>query len=232
MIRRKVKSEKRKKRTLAAIGFSLLSIFIILAGFFIAGFNSEDVKEYEAKTLKTTQAFTQQLVTEIESTDTSDTSLMAENPPAAAPAGLITEGEKQVISQELSKLEDERKQRVLQTLSVTYSQALNQQKNQAFAMVDGLLGEAKAEYLTLTASGEATAVNKGKLATEFLAKANVMEGQMDASFDSLVGTMEQQLLSEGIEPDIIIAKYRAEYNSIKEANRSALMAKAMAALKE
>ncbi len=230
MAKRKVKTEKRKKRTLAVIGLSLCSILIILAGFFIVWTHSDEVKEYEARTTKTAQAFTEQLVSEIESTDTSDDSLQAEAPPAEAPKALITEAEKQVIAQELSKLEDERKQRVLQTLSVTYSQALNQQKNQAFAMVDELLAEAKAEYLTLAESGQATAVNKGKLATEFLAKANVMESQMDASFSSLISTIEQQLSAEGIDPGAIVAKYRAEYNSIKEANRSALMEKAMAAL--
>lgn len=230
MVKRKVKSEKRRKRTLAVIGISLLTIAITLAGVFIVGFNSEEVKEYEAKTSETAEAFTEQLVSEIESTDTSDSALVTDNPPLAAPAGLITEAEKQVISQELAKLEDERKQRVLQTLSVTYSQILNQQKNQAFTMVDALLADAKAEYQVLVASGQDTAVNKGKLATEFLAKASVMESQMDASFYSLTGTIEQQLTSEGIEPDAIIAKYQSEYNSIKEANRSALMAKAMSAL--
>ena len=54
---------------------------------------------------------------------------------------------------------------------------------------------------------------------------------MDASFQTLIGKMEEQLESEGIDPEPIIKEYEAEYKRIKDENRSAMMDKAMAAVK-
>lgn len=229
----------RKKRKKGLIGLMMTLVLLIAciavtAVFFLWGQNSEEKRLYEAQLKQETQEFTEELVTELDQVDISEDGLQAENSTASStevPSGVITEAEKQVIGEALGELEDERKRQVLQILSVAYSQALAQQKQEAFRMAENLIAQGKADWAALVAKGENTAVNKGTLVSEYLAKSKVMEGQMDASFASLTQKMESQLNAEGIDPTAIIAQYQAEYEEIKSANKSALMEKVMDAAK-
>jgi len=233
----KQKSNKSKKRN---VGLILLCIIVlcavVLTAFFLIGEFSQAKRDYEAQIKKETQDMTEKLISEIDEVDTSDeglTSSEAVNGSSSTtqvPAAVRTEAEKDVIGQELSKLEDERKQMVLQTLSAAYSSALNQQKQEALQMVDDLIAQGKAEWAALVTKGEGTAVNKAAMASEYLAKSQVMEDQMDSSFDALVAKMEEQLQAEGIDPTAIINQYKEEYNRIKEENRKAFMSKVMGAI--
>lgn len=212
----------------------LIACIAVAAVFFLVGQNSEEKKRYEAEIKQKAQSFTEKIVTELDQVDTSDEGLAGvTNPvsPTEAPPEILTEAEKQVIADELARLEDQRKQQVLQTLSVAYSKALDQQKQEAFQMVDNLITQAKADWEALKKSGKASAAAKGTLASEYLAKSKVMEAQMDDSFEALIRKMEEQLNEEGIDPTAIIEQYRAEYKKIKEENRTAMMDKAIAAIK-
>jgi hypothetical protein len=233
--------EYKHKRTKGKIGLVvtfvlLIACITVTAVFFLWGQNSKENKQYEAQLKQETESFTDNLVSKLDTIDTGikDTTTAAgvgEISATEAPDELITEAEKEVIGEELAKLENERQQRILQTLSVAYSQALNEQKQEAFKMADDLIAQGKADWASLVKKGENTAVNKGKLASEYLAKSKVMEEQMDASFKTLTSKMEDQLTAEGIDPTAIIAQYEAEYKKIKQENKSALMEKAMAAVK-
>ena len=136
-----------------------------------------------------------------------------------------------MITEELAKLEDARKRQVLQTLSVAYSKALDKQKQEAFSMAENLIVQGRADWAAAVSEGENNTVNKGKLASEYLAKSKVMEEQMDASFASLAKKMEEQLKAEGIDPTAIIAEYQVEYETIKQENKKALMEKVMDAVR-
>lgn len=231
---------KRKNRKMGIIGvcsFFLVIAAVIIAVFFLWGQNSQESKQYEAQIKEEAQEFTEELISELDQIDTTEEGLIPEDnageavPPTEVPSGVITEAEKQVIAEELAKLDDERKQQVLQNLSVAYSKALSEQKQEAFNMVENLIAQGKADWAALVAKGENTAVNKGKLASEYLAKSKVMEDQMDVSFASLTKKMEEQLNAEGIDSTEIIAQYKAEYEKIKQENKSTLMEKVMAAVK-
>ena len=228
-------SKRREKKIRLVVTFALLIACItVTAVFFLWGQNSEESKQYEAQIKQETQDFTEGLISELDQVDTTEKGLNTENStvaPTEVPPGVITETEKQVIGEELAKLDDERKQQVLQTLSVAYSKALNQQKQEAFSMVENLVAQGKADWAALVANGENTAANKAKLVSEYLAKSKVMEEQMDASFASLTKKMEEQLNAEGIDPTEIIAQYQAEYDKIKSENKSAMMKKVMDAVK-
>jgi len=229
--------KKRKKRILI-ITIILIASIIVIAVFFLLGEYSKEKQEYEALLKQQTETLTKALVSELDQINTSDEGLTAaDNPnanlaPTEVPAEVITDTEKQVIGQELAKLEDERKQKVLQTLSASYSQALNQQKEEAFAMVDDLVAQAKKDWASIGKdNSDDSALKRGALITEYLAKSKVVEEQMDASFNILISKMEDQLNSEGIDPTEIIAKYKEEYKEIKEENRTIMLEKAWAAVK-
>lgn len=227
------RNRKRKKGLVLAL-ILLFALVAVLAAFFLIGQNSEGKKQYEVQIKQETQSFTDEIVSELDRIDTSDEGLAAESatvPPAEAPPEIVTETEKEAVSQELAKLEDERKQRVLQTLSVAYSKALEQQKQEAFSMADSLIAQAKADWKALGSSERTDPVKKGALISEYLAKVNVMEKQMDASFNSLIQKMTEQLQAEGIDPTALVAQYKVEYNKIKKENKDALISKAMAAVK-
>ncbi len=231
-----VVKKNRKKGIIGVCCFFLIIAAVILA-FFYLGQNSEAKKQYEAQVQQETQQFTEELVAQL---DQIDTSAVDETAGAAAdaavqpveiPSGIKTEAEKQVIGDELNKLEDERKKQVLQTLAVAYSEALDEQKQEAFRMVEELVAQGKADWAALVKSGENTSANKVKMASEYIAKSKVLEEQMDASFQALTDKMESQMSAEGIDPTEIIAQYQAEYDKIKSENKSAMMKKVMDALK-
>ncbi|MDD4564177.1 MAG: hypothetical protein PHE79_01630 [Eubacteriales bacterium] len=226
---------KRKRiKRLVLVLILLLVLVIVLAAFFLMGQNSEGKKQYEAQIKQETQNFTEKIVSELDKIDTTDEGLAAgitDVPPEEAPPEIITETEKEIVSKELAKLEDERKQQVLQVLSVAYSKALEQQKQTAFSMADNLIAQAKADWKAAGSSGKADPVKRGAMISEYLAKVKVMEAQMDAGFGTLTAKMDEQLRAEGIDPAALIAQYKAEYNKIKEENKDALMSKAMASVK-
>ncbi len=227
---------KKKKIITIFILVILLVITTAITAFYVIGQNSESKQRYEAQMKEEGETFVKEQSKELEAVDTSDAGLEQDDEvlqvetSTEVPKGVITEAEQQAVAKELAKLEDERKQQVLQTLSVAYSKALNEQKENAFASVDALIAQAKAEWSALQSKGEATTENKIRLATEYLAKSNVLEEQMDVNFAGLVNTIETQLAAEGIDSASLVAEYQAQYETIKQENKDALMTKVMAAL--
>lgn len=215
------KTKKRsRKKAIALILILLAAVAVVVAAFLLMGQNSEGKKQYQQEIQQEARNFTDQLIGGLD--DNSGTS-------TGEP---LTEAEQQAVAKELAKLDDAKKQQVLKNLSAAYSQALNKQKQEAFRMADNLVEQGKADWKALAARGENTAANKAKLASEYLAKAAVLENQMDESFNALISKMEAQLTAEGIDPSGLIAEYNAEYKKIKAENKSALMDKAMVALKK
>ncbi len=238
MAKRERKGNKRRISYILASVAIIIVIIIAIVIFFYFGEYSEEKKQYESQIKQESEAFTDGLISELDQVDTSDQGLAAENTEngeitsSEVPAEINTDSEKQIIGEELAKLDDERKQQVLQTLSISYSKALNQQKAEALNMAARLSNQGKADWEELVSKGEKTSANKVKLASEYLAKSKTMEYQMDASFSALIQKMEEQLKAEGIDPTNIIAGYQAEYEKIKEQNKKEMMDKAMAAIKQ
>lgn len=215
------KTKKRgRKKIIVLILVLVAAVAVIAAAFLLMGQNSEGKKQYQQEIQQEARNFTDQLIDGLDDSS------------GASTGELLTEGEQQAVAKELAKLDDTKKQQTLKTLSAAYSQALNKQKQEAFRMADNLVEEGKADWKALAARGENTAANKAKLASEYLARSAVLENQMDESFNALISKMEAQLTAEGIDPSELIAEYNAQYKKIKAENKSALMDKAMAALKK
>ncbi len=238
MKHQKKRTKNKKRKSIIIFLLIIIASLIAVAVFFLAGQYFQEKKDYEAQTNQESQAFTENLITELDQVDTSEEGVLSEDTLSGTktttkvPEEIITEVEKKVIGEELAKLNDKKKQKALQALSVAYSKALNQQKLQAFTMVDKLIDQAKVDWAEIgNDNSDESALARGKILTEYLAKSKVLEEQMDASFNALISKMEEQLTAEEIDSTAIIDQYRAEYQKIKEANRDALMEKAMAAVK-
>lgn len=230
------KMRKVKIRNIVYILASIVAVSMIAVVIFLFwGANSVEKKQYESQIKQETQTFTDSLISKLDQVNTSGSAAGTTNggiPPSEAPPEIVSETEKKIIGEELTKLDDERKQQVLQTLSAAYSKAFSEQKAEALRIATQLFNQGKADWEGLKAKGEGTTENKVKLASEYLAKASVAEAQMDASFNALTDKMKEQLKAEGIDPANIIAEYQEEYKIIKAQYKDELMDKAMAAIKQ
>ena len=139
--------------------------------------------------------------------------------------------EQEIIDQELAKMDDAKKQQVLQVLAENYNSILNQQKSEAIGMIGNLIAQGKSEWAALVAEGKATTTAKSAKASEYLAMINTMERNMDASVATILASMEQQLTDEGINATPIIQKYKDDYEGIKASNKSIMMDKAISTIK-
>lgn len=237
---RKVKS--RKKIVIISILVIILLLLCMIAVFIFGG-NSQDKKEYKEQIANESQTFTEQLLAQMDSFveaqkngEQADPNEIENNGqegvnPTQPTTYQLTAEQQAVVEQEKAKLKDEKKQALLQSLAENYTSVMNQQKDQAFSMLDSLLAQGKAEWSTLQSQGKATPTAKGSLASEYMAKVTSLEKTIDASFATIIAKMESQLKTEGIEPEPIIAQYQADYKKIKESNRDAMFDKAMRAIK-
>ncbi|MDD4583152.1 MAG: hypothetical protein PHR60_03060 [Eubacteriales bacterium] len=202
-----------RKRTIVLI-FVAGILLIAIMGIFLflqEGKNSDEVKEYREQITEENTRITESLISEVESITESATGKQAAEQSGLAP--------------------EEQKAQVQNTLTEMYYEILLKQKAQTFAMADGLVEQCKAEYVSLKQSGNWNAAVKASFISKYLAKSDVIEEQMDESFNALVNKMEEQLKAAGIDSSLIIEQYRVEYKLIKEENRSNLMDKALAEIK-
>ena len=143
----------------------------------------------------------------------------------------MTATEEKILTQEVAKIDDTGKQELLRSLAEQYSGIMHNQEEEALNMLDQLIAQGKSEWNEIVAKGENTPIVKGEKISEYFAMVNVMEKNMDASMNTVLATMEEQMKAEGIEAKPIIDQYRTDYNNIKEANRGVMFNKAIAALK-
>ncbi|MEG2199951.1 MAG: hypothetical protein RRY25_06700, partial [Anaerovorax sp.] len=235
---------KKKKRIIILMAVLLVGIILAAFLFFYLSANSHEKKEYAAEISKQSQAFTEKLLAQMDQIagltggsgsknhkQESEKSKMSADGASNEPVpSALTAAEQKIIDEEKAKLKDQRKQELLQTMSQNYTGVMNQQKNQAFAMLDSLLAQGRSEWMSLKAQGKATPTAKSALASEYLGKVAALESTIDGSFAAIIGKMETQLRAEGIDPAPIVAQYQAEYESIKSSNRSAMFNKAMNAM--
>lgn len=104
-----------------------------------------------------------------------------------------------------------------------YNAALMQMKDRDYALVETFIAQGVADWTAMVAEGKTTPDDKGRLVSEYLAKAGVLEKQMDASFDELMAVIKKQLTELGVDPNPLTEGYRAEYESIKKTNKDMLL---------
>lgn len=234
---------------------ALLILAIIIAVIAIAGFsflnsgkNSEAVKEYEKQITAETEKVTEQRISEIDQItqdvlssldiegNGADGGQAGDNPGTDANnSGTGTSGTSSgtqggstaAAANVKSQLTEAQKETIKSELKTKYYGILEQQKQDALGMVNSLLSQAKSDYKAAAAAGKGVS----GLIPQYMAKVDTMEASMDSSFNATVSKMEEQFEAFGIDGSEIISDYRAQYKSIKEANRKAFMDKALAAVK-
>lgn len=221
-------NKKNKRGMFITIGIMVVIIAVAVFGYNLIGPNSDKNKEFEKQNAKETEELTDKLVGEIEKIDTQGIMDGTGEPDVTA---VLPAEEQKIIDQELAKIDDAKKQQVLQALAENYNSILNQQKLEAIGMIENLIAQGKAEWQVLVANGENTPAAKGLKASEYLAKVKIMENNMDASFAAVVAKMDEQLKAQGIDASPIIDKYKADYENIIEENKKVMMDKAISAIK-
>lgn len=204
------------KRTIHPLLWLLPAILIILmllaAAFFLIGFDAQEKNAYEQILKQEVSEMTAELTDELDQLEENETQIS----PEAAPG----------IERDAGDASN--KEELRNRLVASYDQVLKHQQSMAVSMVNNLAAQALSDYRALKASGEDSKANLSKLASEYFAKASIMESQVDSSFNAVLGKMETQLEAQGIDPDPIISQYQAEYKKIKAANRKAMMDQMMA----
>lgn len=241
--------EKRKGRKWKIVVFALLLIAAFAAiavfTFLNAGKNSVGAREYAEKISAATDAVTEKRLSEVDqATQQVLAELGVESPEipkddkSQGNSGATASGA-EVGSQsgdgqpdpEQQKIAEQKKQALVNALKEKYYGILNVQKQDAMGMVNNLLEQAKRDYKALSASGGKTPIALGNLLTEYMAKSNTMEANMDKSFEATVGKMEEQFSALGIDGTTVVTEFRSEYKSVKESNRKYFMDKAWDAIK-
>jgi len=116
----------------------------------------------------------------------------------------------------------------IQAVIDSYEGGFAKLQAQGNSVIDGLIGDAKAEYEALRASG-AGKTELLNLAVSYMGKATAMEKEVDAGFNALVSGVSAELKAAGMSGEEIaayVAELQAAYKTEKDARRNALLDKA------
>lgn len=107
-----------------------------------------------------------------------------------------------------------------------YTVAMGKIELKAESLLQTLIGEAKFEYNNLSVSQKNDITVTGKLGSNYLSRADVLENIVDQAVDELLGKMKAELKKEGLETDSV-KKLRNAYETQKQNRRDELMNKAL-----
>ncbi|KLU60298.1 hypothetical protein CEB3_c31490 [Peptococcaceae bacterium CEB3] len=93
----------------------------------------------------------------------------------------------------------------------------------ALSRLDTLYAAAVQEYRQEKATGR---VNRAALAQKYIQAGNLLEGNVDGRFYSILGSMQSELVSDGLPTDQV-GVIKREYEAAKAARRSAILGKAL-----
>jgi len=219
-----------KKRKIRIIVFPIAAIvFVLCIGVFLllqSGKNSDDLVDYQKQIAEESNEMTDTLISEIESVKDTIVNREIDTFENNEKDTTVNTAEPQPDTVKV----DEQRTKIEQALKESYYKILLEQKANAISMIDGLVDQCKEDYISLRKSNKWNLTAKANLVSEYLAKFDAMEKQMDKSFNTLINKMKEQFESEGIDSTSIIQEYRNEYEKTKKENRSILMDKAFDAI--
>jgi len=108
-------------------------------------------------------------------------------------------------------------------IKAKYAPTFQSLQGQAESKINGLIGQAASEYSTKKANGESISV--GYFYSKYVGAANSLEASTDATFNTLISVIEQDLVANGYDKSYA-QSFRDEYEAAKEARRNALLSKA------
>jgi hypothetical protein len=199
----------------------IFGVGLIMTDFWRMGENSPKAKEYQAQLRQDTRVFIDSLIAQIDRLDGTTLGIDRDNIlDAASPDSEEALAEYRIRQQKRQELE------------TLYLKVLTEQRDEALRQINQLIEQGQADWNLLSVNGDLTAENKEALLAEYLAKANVLEDQMDESFAVLLNRIALQLKSEGFDPDETIGLYQRQYTQTKDENRTALMTKVKNAMSQ
>ena len=107
-----------------------------------------------------------------------------------------------------------------------YTAAMGKIEVKAESLLQTLIGEAKVEYNSLTASQKNDITVTGKLGSNYLSRADVLENIVDQAVDELLDKMKAELKKEGLKTESV-KNLRNAYETQKQNRRDELMNKAL-----
>ena len=116
----------------------------------------------------------------------------------------------------------------IQTVVSSYEAGFAKLQAQGNSVIDGLIADAKAEYIALKESGAGKSAILN-LAVSYMGKATAMEKEVDAGFTALLSGLSSELKAAGMaEKEIAayVSELQAAYKVEKDARRNALLDKA------
>ncbi|KGR76402.1 hypothetical protein [Ureibacillus manganicus] len=105
-----------------------------------------------------------------------------------------------------------------------YMPAIQALESQANTKINGLVQQAKNEYVAKKSNGES--ISFGYFYNKYLGAADALEQSTDAAFNSIISVVENELVNNGFSKDHVNS-LRTEYEATKEARRSNLYNKAL-----
>ncbi|MDM5332830.1 hypothetical protein QUF56_06275 [Ureibacillus composti] len=108
-------------------------------------------------------------------------------------------------------------------IKAKYTGTFQSLQGQAESKINGLIGQAASEYSSKKANGESISV--GYFYSKYVGAANSLEASTDATFNTLISVIEQDLEANGYDKSYA-QSFRDEYEATKEARRNALLSKA------
>lgn len=116
----------------------------------------------------------------------------------------------------------------IQTVVSSYEAGFAKLQAQGNSVIDGLIADAKTEYIALKESGAGKSAILN-LAVSYMGKATAMEKEVDAGFTALLSGLSSELKAAGMaEKEIAayVSELQAAYKVEKDARRNALLDKA------
>ncbi|MCM3386832.1 hypothetical protein M3649_01650 [Ureibacillus chungkukjangi] len=115
----------------------------------------------------------------------------------------------------------------VKSIKAKYTPSLEALEAQANSRINGLIANAKAEYSTKKANGESISI--GYFYNKYMAAANGLEASTDATFNTIVGIIEKDLVSNGFDKSHA-QSFRTEYEAMKQARRDNILSQVKGAL--
>lgn len=210
--------------SLIVIVFLAVGSFLGYKGYkaFFGGIDSE----YKEQISQELESITKDIVAELNpQEETPETTAPEENPEETTPPAQPAQPAPPAPAPQTPPAPDPVR---IQTVKSSYEAGLVKLQTQGNTVIDGLIGDAKAEYAALRAAG-AGKTELLNLAVSYMGKATAMEKEVDAGFNALVAGLTTELKAAGMaEPDIsaYAAQLQAAYKVEKDARRNALLDKA------
>ena len=115
----------------------------------------------------------------------------------------------------------------VKSIKAKYIPSLETLEAQANSRINGLIANAKNEYSTKKANGESISI--GYFYNKYMAAANGLEASTDATFNTIIGIIEKDLVLNGFDKSHA-QSFRSDYEAMKQARRDNILSQVKDAL--